>query len=191
MTESIETLLHVARLSQSEDATIRSLDAAFPGSDLRKRQFAAIQDVCMDRLVRAEGCLEVSRFLLASLGGEERLRASVGRAYYSIHHSIRIMALWYNNWDPDGHESSIQQLRELLKESKFRHQTGLAMDVWERVGVARDNRHVADYSPYDFQRDSKGRGVIAITGQDWLLAAKFNVHLAEELVTAASKLIGL
>ncbi len=191
MPEPIDTLVYVARLSQSEDATLRSLDAAFPGSRLRQSQLAAVPDVCLDRLVRAEGCLEVARSLLANPNNEEHLRTAVGRAYYSIHHSIRVMALWHNNWDPDGHDGSIQQLKELLKDNNFRHNTGLVIDVWQRVNEAKDNRHVADYSPYNLHRDLKDRNVFAISGWDWLTAANFNVELAEEIVAAASKFIGL
>jgi len=194
MAEPFETLVFVARLTRGEKDAIFGQAAAFPGSDLALRLVAAIDDVCLDRLLRAEGCLELARTFAsqAAVGanGEELFRTAVGRAYYSAHHSIRGIALWHSHWDPDGHEASIKQLQLLLTDSGFVAKSGLAPDAWKRVVDARTNRHVADYSPYDWQRDPPAVTPVGITGQDWKTAADFNLALAEDLFKAAVRFVG-
>jgi hypothetical protein len=87
-----------------------------------------------------------------------------------------------------GHEESIRQLKRLLQDNAFVHHSGLAADVWEKVTEARDNRHVADYSPYDLQREPQR--VVGITGNNWTSAAQFNKDLAEELLNSGVKVVG-
>ncbi len=187
MSNSVQTLLYVARLSADEKEAIFAQDKAFPNSNLKSALFSAVTDVCIDRLIRADGCLQVAKPLCSS-PDPETLRAGVARAYYSMHHSLRAIALWRNRWDPDGHEESIKQFKLLLQDNAFVQQSCLAADVWEKVIEARNNRHVADYSPYDMQREP--RGITRITGNDWHSAAQFNYDLAETLLNSAFKVVG-
>lgn len=149
----------------------------------------AIADVCVDRLIRAEGCLRLARQLDAA--DEETQRAVVSRAYYSIHHSLRAMALWTNNWDADGHEESIKQFKLLLGDNEFLRTSSLVADDYQRVAEARTNRHVADYSPYIVQREPPKVKWIGITNGNWADAARFNLSLADEVFQAALKCTGV
>ena len=187
MTTPTQTSIYVARLSAAEKEAIFEQDKAFPNSNLKSALLDAVADVCVDRLIRADGCFQVAKQLCSSSDGET-LRAGVARAYYSMHHSLRAMALWRNKWDPDGHEESIKQLKLLLEDNSFVGKSGLAADDWEKVTEARNNRHVADYSPYDSQREP--RGMVRITGNDWRSAAQFNYDLAEKLLNSAIKVVG-
>ncbi len=190
MAEPRSSLIYVARLRPGEKETILAHDAAFPASGLWNGLLRAVEDVCVDRLIRADGCLRLARQLALQSGDEEALRAGIGRAYYSLHHSLRAMALWQNKWDPDGHEESIQQFRLLLKDNSFRNRSGLAPDASERVAEARTNRHVADYSPYDVQRNPPETQWVGITGGTWATAAQFNCDLASVIFHSAMKIIG-
>ncbi len=128
---------------------------------------------------------------LMTLGtDEETWRTCIGRAYYSIHHSLRAMALWQNKWDPDSHEETIEQFRTLLKTKAFRNQSGLAEDSYDQVLEARTNRHVADYSPYEVQRDPPRIAWIGITQGSWAEAARFNINLADAVFNAAMRFVG-
>ena len=187
MSIPLQTLIYVARLSADEKRSLLAQGDAFRKSNLKSTLLSAVEDVCIDRLIRAGGCLRLA-LQLCSSADEEMVRAAVGRAYYSMHHSLRAMALWRNKWDPDGHEESIRQLKRLLQENAFVHQSGLAADVWKKVTEARTNRHVADDSPYDVQREPEG--VAGISGNNWTSAAQFNNNLAEELLNSAFKIVG-
>lgn len=191
MPQPLETLLYVARLTKAEKVAILAHDAAFPSSGLWSSLREGIEDVCVDRLLRADGCLRMARQLAAPAeADEEALRAAIGRAYYSVHHSLRAMALWQNQWDPDGHEESLKQFKVLLEDNGFRHRSGLAADDYERVAEARTNRHVADYSPYDVQRDPPNTGWIGITNGTWADAAQFNIDLADDVFRGAIRCVG-
>ncbi len=190
MAEPRETLIFVARLTCAEQTTIAEQEAAFPGSNLRIRLHAAVEDVCLDRLGRADGCIEMAK-LIARADDEESLRTAVGRGYYSAHHSVRVMALWWNKWDPDGHQESLKQLKKLLTHNDFCGRSGLAPEVHSRLVEARTNRHVADYSPYAVQRTPPDvRPNETITGNAWRDAANFNIQVAGDLLKAALKIIG-
>ena len=152
MPKPLETRLFIHRLTQTEKAAIYAHNTVFPSSSLAASFAVAIEDVCLDKLIRADGCLRLAQSLALDTDNES-LRAAIGRAYYCIHHCLRTILLWRNKWDPDGHEKSIEEFRKLLKDSTFRLQLGLPEDTGNRVVEARLNRHVADYSPYDFQRD--------------------------------------
>lgn len=189
MSEPFETRLFIHRLTQAEKAAVYAYNAAFPSSGLAASFANAVEEVCVDKLIRADGCLKLARSL--ALGTDnESLRASIGRAYYSIHHCLRAMALWQNKWDPDGHEQSLKEFRELLKDTHFRRRSGLPENTGVRVAEARTNRHVADYSPYDFQRDPPDTGPIGISNGVWADAVQFNIALAEEIFQAAMKCVG-
>jgi len=189
--EPLETLVYTDRLLKAEMVAAFNQDAAFPFSGLRASLQAAVADVCLDRLVRADGCLRLARRLAApGEADEETLRAAISRAYYSVHHSLRSMALWQNKWDPDGHEESIKALKTLLEDNNFRHRSGLLEDTVDRVTEARANRHVADYSPYKVQRDPPNTRWIRITNDSWTDAAQFNLDLAAELSQAAMRFVG-
>ncbi len=191
MAEPLETLVYVNRLQKAEMASVFTQNAAFPSSGLRTSLQAAVADVCLDRLVRADGCLRFAWQIAASgEADEETLRAIVSRAYYSVHHSLRSMALWQNKWNPDGHEESIKVFRTLLEDNNFRHRCGLGIDAGDRVLEALANRHVADYSPYNVQRDPPDTRWLRITNGDWGDAAQFNLNLATELSLAAARFIG-
>jgi len=190
MPQPLETLIFVHRLTASETAAVFAHDAVFPASGLKPRLLEAIEEACLDRLIRAGGCLDLANRLFSAAADEETLRAAISRAYYSVHHSLRAMALWQNKWDPDGHEESIQAFRTLLKDSIFRHRSGLPEDAANRVIEARANRHVADYSPYKVQRDPPNTRWIIITNDSWTDAARFNLDLANEISQAALRFVG-
>lgn len=186
------SLIYVSRLSQSEKGEVYSLADVWPEADLRARLRQAVEDVCVDRLVRAEGCLGAAKSLMSvPAPSVEELRTAVGRAYYSIHHAIRAMCLRRNHWDPDGHGESIEQIRKLLNAPDFQRAFGLMPGIVKEISEARDNREVADYSPYNFSRRTEGIGIFSVTGLDWRTAADFNIGLAERLLTAADKVIFL
>jgi len=190
MAQPTETLVFVARLTREEKDTIYRQKTAFPGSNVQAQLLAAVDDVCLDRLTRADGCLKVAK-QLRQAGDEESLRASVSRGYYSAHHSIRAMALWHNHWDPDGHEESIRKLKRLLSDNAFLGRSGLAPDMVSHIIEARTNRHVADYSPYAVQRTPpEVRANQTITQNNWGDAANFNIQLAEQFLAAAVKVVG-
>ncbi len=189
MSEPLETRLLVHRLTQTEKAAVYAHNTAFPSSGLAASFASAVEDVCVDKLIRADGCLRLAQSLALDTDNESQ-RAAIGRAYYSIHHSLRAMVLWQNNWDPDGHEKSIEEFRKLLKDSAFRLQLGLPEDTGNRVVEARLNRHVADYSPYDFQRDPPDTRRLGVSNGSWSDAVQFNIALAEEIFQAAMKCIG-
>ncbi len=189
MPEPYETRLFIHRLTQMEKAAVYAHNAAFPSSGLAASFAAAVEDVCIDKLIRAEGCLELAQSLAVNTDNESR-RASIGRAYYCIHHCLRAILLWQNNWDPDGHEKSIEEFRKILQNNAFRSRFGLSENTGNRVTEARTNRHVADYSPYDFQRNPPNTGLEGITNGSWMDAVQFNIALAEEIFQAAIKCIG-
>lgn len=190
MAEPLETRLFIHRLTQAERAGVYAHDVAFPSSGLKASLESAIDDVCVDKLIRADGCLRLAKSLAASGTDNESQRASIGRAYYSIHHCLRAMVLWQNKWDPDGHEQSLKEFRTLLGDSNFRLRSGLPENTANRVAEARTNRHVADYSPYDFQRDPPDTRRVGISNGSWSDAVQFNIDLADEIFQAAMKCIG-
>lgn len=190
MPQPFETLVYVARLRKDEKETVFTHQAIFPFSGLRAALLEAVEDVCLDRLVRSDACLALARRLADGTPDEETLRAAIGRAYYSIHHALRAIALWQNKWDPDGHDQSIAEFKTLLGDNAFRHRSSLAPDVLERILEARDNRHVADYSPYDVQREPPRTARIGITNNNWTDAAQFNIALADVILQAAVRCVG-
>jgi uncharacterized protein (UPF0332 family) len=189
MAEPLAALIYLARLNKSELSAVFALQNAFPRSGLFDQFQAAVEDVCIDRLIRADGCLKLAQELKSAGVEEEHLRAAISRAYYSMHHSLRALLLWQNKWDPDSHEETIKQFKEQLKDKAFRARSGLLEDEWEQVAEARNNRHVADYSPYDRQREA-ALGIIHISEGNWNDAAQFNIALAEKIREVTRKVIG-
>jgi uncharacterized protein (UPF0332 family) len=193
MSEPYETLLYVARLSAAQKRAVFQHDGAFPGSGLTNSLRAAVDEVCVERLILAERFRDAAMALRARADNDEALlRIAVSRAYYSIHHAIRAICLRHNTWDPDGHEASIQALKKLLADNSFRSRSGLAADDEQAVAKARTNRHVADYSPFDEQHffEKDGREVTErITGNDWEQAADYNIALAKRMLDAAIQVI--
>jgi uncharacterized protein (UPF0332 family) len=158
----------------------------FRNSRLRKNLLTGIREVAQDRVSRAMGCLALAKKLYAD-GDHESIRAAINRAYYSTHHSIRAMILRRRNYDPDDHAASIKIFGELLGEGKFAKVTRLKKEIATDVRTAMDNRHVADYSPYDESRQKLLW--VSITDRDWGKAAAFNISLAEKLLVAAQKVV--
>lgn len=189
MSEPLETLLFVHRLTLTEKTAVYTHNQAFPSSGLAAAFAIAIQDVCIDKLIRADGCLELAKSLATNTENESQ-RASIGRAYYCIHHCLRAMLLWQNQWDPDDHEQSIKEFGALLQDNTFRNRSGLPLNTEKRVAEAQTNRHVADYSPCIFQRDPPKTGRISITNGTWPDAVQFNIALAEEIFQAAINYVG-
>ena len=190
MPEPLETRLFIHRLTDTEKTAVYTHDKAFPAASLAAAFTTAIEDVCIDKLIRADGCLKLARSLALDTDNESQ-RAAIGRAYYSIHHCLRAIMLRQNKWDPDGHEKSIEEFRKLLKDNAFRNRSGLPENTGDRVTEARRNRHVADYSPYDSRRNSQNTGLEGITNGHWSEAVQFNTRLAEEIFQAARKCVGL
>lgn len=187
--------LYVARLSKAEKQSIFEHDMIFPASGIKSDLFAAINDVCYDRLIRAENCLSVAQELRKSID-EEMLRSSIGRAYYSIHHSLRVIALKEMMYDPDGHDACFDAFDELSRDKKFCQRagilsnTGVSIITLDHLFESRSNRHVADYSPYSAQRRT-AKGEEIITNDSWEDAADFNIQLAETLLKSAYHILGL
>jgi uncharacterized protein (UPF0332 family) len=184
------TLSFVHRITKGELHSVHTYDNVFPGIDLRTALYGAIEDVCIDRLLLAEGFLNVAQ-QLAKNPDEASMRTSIGRSYYSVHHSLRTMLLWKNKWDPDGHEQVIEVLKDLLSEASFCASSTLAVDDYENVTEAKKNREIADYSPYETQRKPPSIEVLPLTGNSWTAAAKFNGDLAERYLNSAVKFVGL
>ena len=189
MAEPLETRLFIHRLTDAEKTAVYAHNKAFPSAGLAASFAVAIEDVCTDKLIRADGCLRLAQSLALDTDNESQ-RAAIGRAYYSIHHCLRAIVLRQNQWDPDGHEKSIEKFRELLKDNAFRNRSGLPENTGNRVTEARMNRHVADYSPYDSQRNPPNTGLEGITNGRWFDAVQFNINLAQEIFQAAMKCIG-
>lgn len=165
----------------------------FMSSDLQENFEARLGEVVVDRLSRAERCLKLSELLMRPYMGktpdEESLRAAIGRAYYSAHHSIRAMVLRIEGYDPDGHEESIKALGALLRDKKFRKRSKLSHQTARKISEAKDNRSVADYSPYDLSRKPDSEAWIFITDNDWRKAAQFNVRWAKKVFNGALKVV--
>ena len=189
MAEPLETRLFIHRLTSMEKTAVYTHNKAFPSSGLAAAFATALQDVCIDKLIRAEGCLELAQSLAANTDNESQ-RASIGRAYYCIHHCLRAILLWQNKWDPDGHEQSLKEFGVLLQDNAFRNRSGLPPNTEKRVTEARTNRHIADYSPYIFQRNPPDTGRIGISNGSWTDAVQFNIALAQEIFQAAMKCVG-
>lgn len=179
-------LVYVSRLSQEEAGAIFNVAKVFQNNQLRSELLVAVGEVAQDRVVRAVSCLKLAKSLYAD-GKQESLRTAINRAYYSAHHSIRAMVLRWQNSDPDGHAESIKVLEGLLKESKFAKLAGLSPTIADDVRNAMNNRHIADYSPYDESRYMLL--TLRITGNNWKKASEFNIHVAEKLLAAARKVI--
>ena len=78
---------------------------------------------------------------------------------------------------------------EQSRAHRARKPEGLRRGVFGQA--SRDNRLVADYSPFDRSRLPGGATGIHLTHSTWMAAAKHNVELAAELYGAALKLAGL
>ena len=186
------TLVYLSRLTSDDKVSIFRLSDLLITPSLRTNFDGCWRDVMVDRLARAEQCLALAKRLTRSFEGkpasEESLRGAVGRAYYSAHHSIRVLAMHENRYDPDGHADSIDALADLLQSNSFRAKSRLTPKTAEKVREAYDNRCVADYSPYDMSIES-GQGWVFITGNTWPKAAKFNINWAGKLFQAALKVV--
>lgn len=183
-------LVYLSRLSQAEKQSLFSLADLAPLAGVDQAAQQSTQDVVSDRLILAEELLKATQ--RSGTTDTIACRAAISRAYYSIHHSIRSVLLHQNQHEADGHEAAIKELKRLLDKDNAAKalldpQASLIRDVAE----ARDNRVVADYSPYDLSRE-KGRAEwIPITENDWTKAADFNTKLAERVFNAALKFVGL
>lgn len=191
VSDSEKPLVYVSRLTNAEKNGLYAVRDAFPLLDIRRHFDEALQEVAIDRLILAEDHLKTALHLLQNSTKPSSYRAAVNRAYYAVHHSIRVMLLQENNCESDGHQEAINEFKDKLKDRNFRTKCGLNEDVLKEVAEARDNRNVADYSPYDFSRLEKTTNWIPLTGHAWKAAAEFNVNLAERLLQSAKKFIGL
>jgi uncharacterized protein (UPF0332 family) len=200
-------LVFLSRLNKAERMHLLRASDAFPELSLRDNLSQRVEALATARLLLAEGCLEAAEFVLSRAAGtdceEHLLRTAVTKAYYSIHHSLRTIALLENGWEFDGHKEVIDEVVDLWKADKnrFRSVSGLPEESLDNLYEARNNRSVADYSPFEFSRrestDEHGdeserpeSGTIRwtnITGDNWRHAAEFNVKLAKENLIAADK----
>ena len=189
MTATLKALVYVSRLSKAEKDDLYKVDSGFPEQKVGEALREAIQDVLVDRLILAHGCLETAKRLASPTADEEDLRAAVNRAYYSVHHAIRVLILREIGFEADGHELAIQELKRLLRDEDFRRRSGLDEDVVNDISEARDNRSVADYSPYIQSRRDKKADPIPITDDNWRKASEFNIRLAERIHDAVYRSI--
>jgi uncharacterized protein (UPF0332 family) len=183
-------LVYLSRLSKAERRAVLDVGRALPGAALNERMRQAEVDVTLDRLILSEGLLMEARELAAK-GTEQAFRAAVNRGYYAVHHAVRAVILHETHREADGHAAAIEDLKKLLRGQPFRARAGLHEGTLLEVAQARDNRSVADYSPYAFSRREGTARWISITGNHWSEAAKFNIELAERLHRAAARLVGL
>jgi uncharacterized protein (UPF0332 family) len=212
--EELKELVYLSRITQEERHQLFRADDAFKSFGLRRQWQALIDRLADDRIVRAKRCLEVAEFLASQADSapldlqKELLRSAVTKAYYSIHHAIRSITLIENGWEEDGHQESISALGKMLEKEGFRKRSRLDAAIRKELAVARNNRSVTDYSPYDFSRretktkdnrvktqlpasDVAERAArvewIYITEKDWRKAARHNIDLARKLVDAADE----
>lgn len=183
-------LVYLSRLSSAERRALVDLGRALPSTDLAGRARVAEGDVVLDRLILAENMLGSAREAAAGRT-EPGYRVAVNRAYYAIHHAARAVILRETHQEADGHAEAIKKLKQLLADASFRLRAGLTEKDLCDIGEARDNRSVADYSPYAYSRREGTTVWIPITGRDWAAAAEFNVSLAERMLGAAAKAVGL
>ena len=183
------SLVYMSRISAQDKSNIFRTSEILMTPELRANFDNCLRDVVIDRLARAEQCLELARRLMRSgkPADEESLRGSVGRAYYSAHHSIRAMVLHQRKHDPDGHQKSLEALAELLKDNAFRGKSGLTASMTDKIRTTYDNRCVADYSPYDMSIDKSEW--IDISGKDWKATAQFNIKWAKKLFDGAWRVV--
>ncbi|MGD0092352.1 MAG: HEPN domain-containing protein [Planctomycetota bacterium] len=192
VSEAEKPLVYIARLSNAEKNALYEHGDAFPELEVRKQFHQAIAVVLHDRLKMAtENFVLADDLFFNATPTNAHYRAVVNRAYYAIHHSIRVMVLSQNHCEADGHEEAIQELKKLLKDEQFRKKCGLNENTITEISRARDNRSVADYSPYDFSRRDGTTVWVAISGNTWKSTAEFNLNLAERLLDAAKRFIGL
>ena len=192
---SKHTLVYLSRLSSTEKAAAFRASDIFLAAQLRANFNNCVVDVLLDRLVRAQQCLELAKRLAKAYekkpADEESLRGAIGRAYYSMHHSLRAMAFHQLEYDPDSHDESIAVFTKLLNNNAFRARTGLKKRAAENVSEAKINRSIADYSPYNMSRHPESMAWMQLTGEDWTKAANFNIRWAEKILGGAMKLVGL
>ena len=188
------SLAYISRLTKVEKSSIYRASNVLLAPSLRANFQTYLEDVVLDRLVRAQACLKLAKRLTKKHDGkppdEESLRCAVGRAYYSAHHLIRAIVLHELHYDPDGHQESIEVFDKLLSNKKFRDRSGLTRRTADKIAEAKDNRSVADYSPYDISRQPNTESWILITGNDWQKAAGFNIRLAERVLRGAYDMVG-
>ena len=180
-----KSLIFTSRISQSEKNALFAYGEAYPESGLKERFQRTIEPVVLNRMMLAQGALEVARMLLAQPQTEAVLRAVINRAYYAIHHSIRAIMLYKYQSEADGHEEAIKELENLLKDKTDRARCGLDEFFFERAIEARDNRSIADYSPFDWSRREGTVTWFNLTDDSWKSAAEFNVAVAEQMYIAA------
>ena len=211
----LEELVYLSRMTQEERQQLYRVDAAFKRFGLKEHALSLKTKLVDDRFIRAKSCLEAAQFLISQAGTvtsdlrKELLRSAVTKGYYSIHHAIRAILLFENGWEEDGHAKALKALAQLLKNEDFRKRSELESGINKELAIARDNRSVADYSPYDFsRREAKTKEnsfqnqqpasdvareaatveFIYLTAKDWHGAALHNLDLAQKLIHAANRI---
>lgn len=182
-------LVHVARTTAPERQAVFDL-AKLVDPRLRAAHEHALLDVAMDRLQVAEDCLRAA--IAAGLGrgfGEARLRLAANRGYYSCHQSVRALLLLHLRVDVDGHTRCIDEFKRFLADSANLRAAGLPDDsIHAKLVEAKQNRNIADYSPYPRMRE--GTSILRISGDDWLAAASHNAKTAQECLQCAWRFVG-
>lgn len=190
-----EMLVYASRLSEKEKVSAFSTGRILGVPQVSDMLKICTTEVIGQRMVLAEGLLDVAKRMMDTKGqlpsDEASLRCIVSRSYYSVYHSIRAAAMHANGFDPDGHDETVIALRRLLTENSFRSKSKLPGDADKKVEEAKANRGVADYSPYGLSRYPGGEVYISITGGTWGAAAKFNVDLADQFHVGCMRYVGL
>ena len=79
---------------------------------------AAINQVVDDRIQLVKEFLDSAKRQQAGNPTNIDLRNSLSRAYYSVHHAARGLALFISGVDPYGHTESIERLRGWLTRTR-------------------------------------------------------------------------
>jgi uncharacterized protein (UPF0332 family) len=186
-----KSLLFLSRLSKTEKCGLYAIDQAFPELGLGGAFRSRLKEAIAYRLrLGMEFRLVAERLSKSEDTGD--LRIAINRGYYSVHHSIRAMLLKRDEYETDGHTAAIEELKKILKkDSQEAARIGLDLTIFRKINEAKNNRSVADYSPYVGSRTEATADSISITGNDWRAAAQFNAEIAADVSGVAQRFTGV
>ena len=189
--DDVKPLIYLARLTNAEKNALYAVGDAFPKSEISKAFHDRLNDLIISRVLLSKNFLDTAQQMWESATTEGEFRVIVNRAYYAIHHSIRAMAFHRNHFEADGHAEAIEELKLLARGKDAKTNWDLDEKLVFAVSEARNNRSVADYSPFSWSRSEKTTNWFGITNDDWRTAARFNLDLGIKLLVIAQRFVGL